>query len=174
MRAVPKRGAPKTKKNRNRTPPIMGFVRDTAIGSTAPNSPPDSGSAWRSQKQAKARPVPPSPLFPNKARAGPHLDLRSHLGSARRVQIRAQRLQSRFGRCVAKRARVIFEIMTWRRIISEHSNLREGKDFTPKPHRCLHLHTQDLLVLSFSCVARYWRASSKTSGGATSSTRLIS
>ena len=111
--------APKTKKNRNRTPPIMGFVRDTAIGSTAPNSPPDSGSAWRPRKQAQARPVPASPLFPNKAHAGPHLDLRSHLGSARRPQIHAERLQNKIGRHVEKRARVIFEIMTWRRIISD-------------------------------------------------------
>ena len=96
MREVPKSAAPKTKKNRNRTPPIMGFVRDTAIGSTAPNSPPDSGSAWRPRKQAQARPVPASPLFPNKAHAGPHLDLRSVWGApgAPKYTLNASRTRS--------------------------------------------------------------------------------
>ena len=165
-RAVPKRGAPKTTKNRNRTPPIMGFVRDIVIGSTAPNSPPDReapGAPRNRRKPGGSKPpllsspapplgeanplcfpalraplpVPASPLFPNKAHAGPHLDLRNHLGSARRPQIHAERLQNRFGRRVEKRARVIFEIMTWRRIISEHSNLRKSRAFTPKPHQSL-------------------------------------
>ena len=73
-------------------------------------APPETGASQAS---------PSFPLFPNKAHAGPHLDLRNHLGSARRPQMHVERLQNRFGRRVEKRARVIFEIMTWRRIISD-------------------------------------------------------
>ena len=135
---------------------------------------PSFGGAWRPWKQAHAKPVPAPPPISQQRACGPAPGPALPFGSARRPQTHAELFQNKFARRVAKRARVIFEIMTLRRVISEHSNLREGSAFTPKPHRCLHLHTQDLLVLSFSCVARYWRASSNTSGGTRSSFFVIS
>ena len=137
MREVPKHAAPKTKK--------FEIARSLLCASLAS---PLSSPTHKTRLQIPGATIPPSPLLDNKAHAGPHLDLRSHLGSARRPQRHAERLQNRFGRRVAKRARVIFEIMTLRRVISEHSNLREGKVVTPKPHRCLHLLIGDAIKLN--------------------------
>ena len=152
----------------------MGLVRSTAVGSAAPKSLPVSVSAWSPWKQARARPVPAPPHSPRK-RTLAHTSTRAAIwGAPGAPKSTLNAPKNKLGRRVQKRARVMFEIQTLRAIISEHSDLREGKAFTPKPYRCLHLHTQDLLVLSFSCVARYWRASSNTSGDAKSSPCVIS
>ena len=76
---------------------------------------------------------PSSPSIPQQGNAGAHLQLRSHLEAPDAPKKHAERLQNKFSRRVAKRARVIFEIRPLKRIILAHFNLCEGKPSHQNP-----------------------------------------